>query len=64
MKRKSPKVLGEISECCKSLVTTKKILVGAFPFSQAQSICLNCNKICTLKIIYATDTRQAEKKTI
>ena len=53
-----------LSECCKSLVTKKTEKLETFPYSRKHNLCLNCNQICTLKIIYATDSRQAEKKTI
>jgi len=53
-----------LSECCKSLVTKKTEKLETFPYSRIQNVCLNCNKICTLKIIYATDSRQAEKKAV
>ena len=58
---KKPAVL---SACCSSLVTQKTEKLETFPYSRIQNICLNCNKICTLKIIYATDPRQAEKKAV
>jgi len=53
-----------LSECCKSLVTKKTEKLETFPYSRKHNLCLNCNQICALKIIYATDSRQAEKKAV
>lgn len=58
---KKPAVL---SACCNSLTTNKTEKIETFPYSRNNNICLNCNKICELKIIYATDSRQAEKKAV
>jgi hypothetical protein len=53
-----------LSECCRSLITKKTEKLETFPYSRIHNLCLNCNKICALKIIYATDPRQVEKKAI
>lgn len=53
-----------LSECCKSLITKKTEKLDTFPYSRKHNLCLNCNQICELKIIYATDSRQAEKKAV
>ncbi len=58
---KKPAVL---SACCNSLTTQKTEKLETFPYSRKHNLCLNCNQICELKIIYATDHRQAEKKAV
>ena len=62
--KKSETKFDVLSECCHSLVTKKTEKLETFPYSRTHNVCLNCNKICELKIIYATDSRQAEKKAV
>ena len=61
MKRKSPKVLGKYQNAVNRLLLLKKYLLVLSLFSSTINLS-QLQQNLHLKIIYATDTRQAEKK--